>query len=251
MKINNKELQRLYKAYIRQKVPSTRKNCPSIKKIMDFFSGKTSKKQKTKIVDHITSCNFCAQEFEFFLQTLRYKLKINREIDDFLLSNKAISENREKSNSVVSGLRKRQNTFFPKFSWKYSSLLLGGAVITIIFIILFFKTNLIQIPAKIQQRSEIAPQIKLIEPIGKNYSKTPLSFKWSELKDSDYYIIELFNETLTLVWKSDKIYKNHYFLPRTLTKKLVKNKVYFWLVTALLPNRKKVESPLEEFTLSD
>lgn len=249
MKINNKDLQRLYKDYIRQKSPSSRKNCPPLKKIINFFNSKSLEKQKFKIIDHITTCSYCLQEFEFILQTLRYKLKINEEISDFLNTEKVISTIRKKSDILVSDLKKRQSPFFPKLSWKYGSLLLGGVAAAIILIIIFFKPDIIRIPVKNQQRSETITQIKLIEPIGAKYSTSSLSFKWRKLNDSDYYILELFDESLIPVWKSEKILKNHYTLPKNAIKNLDENKVYFWMVTAFLSNGKKIESTLEEFTL--
>lgn len=249
MKINNKDLQRLYKDFIRQKSPSSRENCPPLKKIINFFNSKSPEKQKSKIIDHITTCSYCLQEFEFILQTLRYKLKTNKELSDFLNSEKVISAIRKKSDILVSDLKKRQSSYFSRLSWKYSSLLLGGVAAAIILIIIFFKSDLIRIPVKNQKRSQTITQIKLLEPIGSKYFTSSLSFKWRKFNNSDYYILELFDESLTPVWKSDKILKNHYTLPEDAVKNLAKNKTYFWMVTAFLSNGKKIESTLEKFTL--
>ena len=73
MKIKHKDLQQLYKYFVMENIPESRKNCPPSKEIINFFRAKLSEKQKTNIIDHITHCYYCAQEFEFILQTLRHK----------------------------------------------------------------------------------------------------------------------------------------------------------------------------------
>ena len=72
MNINQNDVSKIYKAYILDKIPKSRKNCPSTNKIIKAFKSKYSEKEKTKIVDHITNCCFCIHEFDFILQYLRY-----------------------------------------------------------------------------------------------------------------------------------------------------------------------------------
>jgi len=250
MKINNKDLQRLYKAFVRQKIPSSRKDCPPFKKIIKLFSNRLSEKQKTQIIDHITNCYYCTREFEFILHSLRYKLKLNTEINKLLLTEKEIYAIKKRAEVIVSDLEKRQKFPFLRLSWKYVSILLAGTVI-ITFSVISFKTNLFRIPEESKQRSENITQIKLIEPVGEKHSKTSISFKWSEIKNSNYYILELYDEALVPIWKSKKIFKNYFIFPRKLSKNLTENRVYFWMVTAYFMKGRKIESPLEEFTLTD
>ena len=244
MKIKHKELQKLYKAYITENTPESRKNCPHPKEIINFFKSKTSEKQKTKIIDHIANCYSCAQEFEFILQIRRDERKLIEEIGKLLQSKENISAIKKRAGKTVSYIREKRISFFPKLSWKYAFLLVGIFII-ISAIIIFLKSE------KQEYRGENLEQINLIEPIKGKYSKSLLVFKWNAFKDSDYYILELFDETLFPVWKSNKIFKNHAVLPSETGKKLNENKTYFWMVTVFLPDGRKIESKIEEFTLTD
>jgi hypothetical protein len=88
MKINDKDLQRLYRAYVMDMIPSSRKGCPSLKRIIDIISSNSSQKQKAKIIEHITHCAHCAQEFEFILQIFRRELNLTNQIDHLLAAEK-------------------------------------------------------------------------------------------------------------------------------------------------------------------
>lgn len=244
MKINYKDLQKQYKAYIRENSILSRKNCPSIKKFINFFKSKMSEKQKTKIIDHVTNCYFCAQEFEFIFQILRYVLKLNEEIASVLRSKNDRKTIKKVAKSNISNQRKKQKIFFPMLSWKYTSLIIGTAIIISALIILYNS-------GKKEYRGINHNQLYLIEPVDGKYSKSLLLFKWNKFKGSDYYILELFDETLFPIWKSNKIFKNHIILPNEIAKSLNENKTYFWIATAFLPNGRKIESEIGEFTLSD
>ena len=81
----------------------------------------------------------------------------------------------------------------------------------------------------------------------RKYQKSLLKFRWVEIKDSDYYIVELYDETLLPIWRSEKIFNNEIDLPKQILDRLVKNKKYFWMLTAYFPDGKKIESRLEYF----
>jgi len=244
MKIKHKDLQKLYKAYMMENIPQSRKNCLLPKEIINFFKSKLSEKQKIKIIDHMTNCYCCAQEFEFILQTLRDEKKLNEEIGKLLQSKENITAIRKRAKRNISNTGKMKKIFFPILSWKYV-LLLIGAIIIISALVTF--QNL----GKREYRGTNLTQVHLIEPINGKYSKSSLVFKWNEFKDSEYYILELFDETLFQIWKSNKIFKNHVILPTEIAKMLNENKIYFWMVTAFLTDGIKIESEIEEFTLTD
>lgn len=242
MKIKHKDLQQLYKYFVMENIPESRKDCPPSKEIINFFRAKLSEKQKTNIIDHITHCYYCAQEFEFILQTLRYEGKLNEEIGNLIRSenDKTTLKTRAKKIPLNSG--KKQKIFIPVLSWKYA--LLPFAALLIISALIFFPRS-----EKKEFRGANLNQVQLVEPIDGKYSKSQLVFRWKKLKDSDYYILELFNETLLPVWKSNRISKNRVILPTELVKKLSINKTYLWMVTAFFPDGRRIESEMEEFTL--
>lgn len=242
MKIKHKDLQQLYKYFVMENIPESRKDCPPSKEIINFFRAKLSEKQKTNIIDHITHCYYCAQEFEFILQTLRYEGKLSEEIGNLIRheNDKTTLKTRAKKIPLNSG--KKQKIFIPVLSWKYA--LLPFAALLIISALIFFPRS-----EKEEFRGANLNQVQLVEPIDGKYSKSQLVFRWKKLKDSDYYILELFNETLLPVWKSNRISKNRVILPTELVKKLSINKTYLWMVTAFFPDGRRIESEMEEFTL--
>jgi len=240
MKIKHNDLQKLYKAYLVDRVPQSRKNCPHPKEIINFFNSRLNENKISRLIDHITNCFYCAQEFEFIIQTLREQEKLSEQIGNLLRSEnfRMKTEKRIKENVLSSATKKR--FFFPVLPWKYILPFLVAAII-ISALILFQATE------KIEYRDESIPQINLIEPVNGKYFKSSSLFKWTEIKNSSYYILEIFDETLYPVWESNKISKNYSILPEEALKKLSKNKTYFWMVTAYLSNGRKIESILEEF----
>ena len=244
MKIKNKDLLKLYKAHIMENIPHSRKSCPPSKEIINFFKSKTLEKRKSRIIDHITKCSSCAQEFEFMLQTRREEGRLIEGIGKLLQSKKNISTIKKRAGKKINHTNERRKLFFPRLSWKYAFILAG---VTIIISTFFVFQNI----GKREYRGADPSRVHLIEPINGKYSKSLIVFKWNEFKDSEYYIIELFDETLFQIWKSSKIYKNQATLPAEITKRLNINKTYFWMVTAFLPEGRKIESEIEEFILTD
>jgi hypothetical protein len=244
MKIKNKDLIKLYKAHVLENIPHSRKSCPPSKEIVSFFKSKTSEKQKSRVINHITKCSSCAQEFEFMLQTRREEGKLIEVIGKLLQSEKNIATIKKRGGKKINYLNERRRSFFHRLSWKYAFILAGVAIIISTF---FVFQNI----GKREYRGPDLSRVHLIEPINGKYSKSLLVFKWNEFKDSEYYIIELFDETLFQIWKSSKIYKNQATLPAQVAKSLSINKTYFWMVTAFLPDERKIESEIEEFGLID
>lgn len=246
MKINNKDLKDLYRSYIIDNTPPNRKNCPPTKEIINLF-GKTSKKQKLRIIDHISSCYLCLQEFEFILKTLRIEKKLSADIgnllrkeQDYLLIKGAVDK---KDFSRI----KKIFLCFPQISWKYASLFAGIILLISVVATLFILQN----NEKKEYRGAQLTPIKLFEPLIGKYSKSILKFRWVEIKGSDYYVIELFDEALRPIWKSKKIYTNHTVLPKRILESLRENKKYFWMISAYFSDGRKVESRLEYFNLTE
>ena len=233
MKISSKDLMRIYRDFIMEKTPLSRKNCPSQKDLIKFCRSKLSEKQKSKIIDHITHCSYCVQEFERILQILKDEKNLIEEIGKVL---------RDKGDPLIT--RRKKKIFFPILSWKYVSLFVGAIIIT--FTIIIFN-NL----EKREYRGPNLRQIYLIEPVNKKHSKSSLIFKWDSVKSSEYYILELFGQTLYPVWKSQRIFKTQVALPLEIVNRLKENKTYFWMVTAFLHQGRKIESRLEKFTLTN
>ena len=243
MKINNKELKILYKVHLAEKKPLSRKDCPSPKEIIKFVRFETSNKKKEKILDHLLNCSFCAKEFEFILEILRYEKKLNQEIDKFMEKSFTKKRNEKK----ISKSKKIRLPFYAQIRWKNVSIAAGSIVLFFLIIAPFIFKN----HEKHEYRGGTPFEIMVIQPTGKIYTKSSLVFKWENMSNSDYFILEIFDNALNPIFKSNKIYKNQSILPDKIIKMLSGKKTYFWMVTAFFSNGEKIESRLEEFAMAE
>ncbi len=236
MKINNEDLKLLYSEYLIENAPISQKKCPSTKEILYLLRSKLSQRRKLKIINHVTNCYYCYRDFQFIFHVLREEKNLITEFDELILSRNEISP-----------IKKDNISSFPRLSWKSVSIFLGLLLIfSTIFIFILYRNK-----DRRDYRSEYFPSINLIEPIGGKVQKSLLKFRWVEIKESEYYIIEIFDETLLSIWRSNKIYNNYFSPPERIVDKLEKSKRYFWVLTVYFPDGRKTESRIEHFFLSD
>lgn len=247
MKINSKDLKILYSAHLIENTPPSRKNCPPTKEIINLIRLKLSKKRKAKIIDHVTECYFCYEEFQSILEILREENKLICAINELAIKGNEIPHNKKEIPKDLFPQRNKSIPFFQRLSWKFVSVSLAFILIlsTISIFVLFLNRD------QNDYRSEYYPSIRLIDPIGGKIQKTLLKFRWVEIEESEYYIIEIFDETLFPVWRSNKIYSNDFTPPEEIADRLKKNKRYFWMLTAYFPDGRKNESRIEQFILID
>ncbi|MCJ7579249.1 MAG: hypothetical protein MUP98_01800, partial [Candidatus Aminicenantes bacterium] len=91
--------------------------------------------------------------------------------------------------------------------------------------------------------------IKLIQPTHNKATKAPIVFHWKNMENAEYYILELFDNTLFPIWKSQKIPKNRAPLPNDIMESLSPGKSYYWFITGFFPGNGKIESSLEQFQI--
>jgi len=232
MKINNEDLKNLYKSFIAGQISKGKEICLDSEEIIEFFFKKTSKRKKSKIINHVTHCFLCFLEFERIYDIFKHSKEFENEIIQKLLKNKSTKQ-------------EKQSLSFFKSLRKLSPLYVGVVFLMLFFSIVFF----IRHNKDKKYRELSSHNISLIAPLGVQYSDIPLVFRWSKLDNSEYYILELFDDSLLPIWKSGKIKVNSYPLPRKIVESLIYEKTYFWMVTAYLPGNEKMESLLENFYL--
>jgi hypothetical protein len=138
---------------------------------------------------------------------------------------------------------------FSRPKWRYS-FMLGGFIIFISMIFIVLKFIPLKAPT-INHRGEIRPRVILIAPLKARAVNIPLIFKWQPFKNSQYYVLEIFDETLVAVWKSPEIPANQLILPEDISTRLLKHRIYYWLVTSQTSEGKRVESDMGQFRLTD
>lgn len=228
MKLSENDLRQIFLGIIEESPQISNTKCPSPKQLLQFFRANKSEKEKTRIIDHVTSCSPCAQEFKFILKTLRYEKDMN--------------EVAKKMLEV-----KKRKAPIQRLSWKFAPLIIGFSILCIIFTVWVIQNRYIGL----KYRASLPSQINLYFPQENNISKSSLFFQWEDLNNSEYYTFELYDETLYQIWSSNKIYENSYSIPRELRTRLDANKTYFWMITAFFPNGRKMESQLKEILITE
>lgn len=235
MKTNLDTMRKLYQSKIVESAQMDRKNCPSPKIIAECLQGQSSKRIKKNLIEHITSCRYCFEEFQLILEIQREEKKLIQKLNEFFI------EHSKKKGA------KRKRIYFPFFQksriWAFSActvLVLGvGLALYIIFIG----------ELKPKFRGTDIGHIKLIQPVQNKTTKTPIVFHWGKLENAEYYILELFDEKLFPIWKSQKNRENKILLPVNITETLSPGKSYYWLITGFVPGERKFESSLEQFQI--
>jgi len=245
MKITYNDLKMAYKSHIQRYIPLSREGCPSEESILGVFEGTLSPEEKEKIVDHVVKCAYCLQEFELFLALVRDESKAAKEISDFL-KQRGRDANRPRKKPKIWGIIFGSGG--PQHpSWRIATISL---VLLIITGLLLISAKLIFKPSLDEGRGKLRDQVRLISPSQEQEGTLPLVFRWQKMTGAELYQLEIFDGSLFPLWKSPQIFVLFCELPPKVAETIERNKVYFWMVTAFLPNGEKRESPLETFILT-
>ncbi len=228
MKIENDDLKKIYQAYVSSKIPGNRNKCPSPMALFNSFSSSTSLRNKRKVIGHITGCSFCREEFELFLELQKYQASSTTVIN-------------ETSSTASIPDKLCAVNFGRRFMWRYAYFLLGLLFILSAYYLNVQQNSLIEIKRTSEQR------ILLITPSQVHTFPEPLIFRWQEESVSQYYILELFDNSLLPVWTSQKILDVQTQLPDEILSRLQSGNYYFWMITAFSSTQKISESELLRF----
>jgi predicted anti-sigma-YlaC factor YlaD len=230
MIISNDGLKELYRGYVRSQTPASREDCPSAKKLLKLLRGRHSEKEKIRVVDHLSHCSHCAEEFEFLLDALRSEKSLIQDVERWLGTKEEAPQRR---------------LFIRRLSWGLASLLAGVAVIgLVIWRFVFFS-----VPDRF--RTNTPATVDLVRPLDQQAGLSSLVFQWKVVSEAEYYVVEVYDAALAPLWKSGALTQSRAVPSEELKEKLVPGHSYFWMVTAILPGRDKVQSPLKEFALKE
>lgn len=246
MKITLDDLKHAFKSHIRRCVPPSRAACPPAESIFSVFQDSAPPADKEKIIDHVTGCCYCLQEFELFLEVHRQQEKAIGDITGYF----KMKGNR----SAITGNKRgvARIRLIPRFKasplWRWAAVSIFAVSLTILFLVgirSFFRTP------EVGERGRLPGQIRLVFPVRGKETGMPLVFRWEGTPRTEYYLLEIFDRSLLPLWKSPRIQELHYRFPQESADVIKPNEVYFWTVTAWLIDGTKRESPLEEFTIRE
>ncbi len=228
MKTNDRELKTAYREHVQNTTATQEKDCPTAEDIWRLFSEKTSGKRKSRLVDHITTCFFCFREFEAFLEISRAEENLVREVQP-----RFRSDARKAPLPMV---------------WRYAGAFL---MVMAILAAALLSTKWLGFPKRPEERGRLSGQIRLLAPGQETALRSPLVFRWEAVALSEYYVVEVFDETLLPVWKSAQLTITSCEIPKQIKEQMAKERTYYWMLTAFSPGGTKTESSLEEFKLID
>jgi len=220
----------LYGAQARLQKPASRRGCPSSKRMIRLLTSRCSAREGSKLIDHISLCSDCAGEFGFLTEALRSERVLVGEIKNWL----GTGQNSE--------LRQPHSL---RYSWGLASLLAA------FFIVGFIVLRLVILRAPERYRAASEAGVALLEPVEQKVSRQSLVFRWQQVQGVEHYVVEVFDEALSPVWKSPPLFETRIVPPDQVARGLAIRKSYFWLVSAYFPGGDKWMSPLEEFSLKD
>jgi hypothetical protein len=234
MKINEYDLKKGFKEFSKENTPLSRKKCPSINTIVKLCRSEISDKKREKILNHILNCYYCFSDIEIISKVINFEA-------EFCKIARQIYPTQERK---IDKLKRCSAAFFYKAKWKYQV-----ACLILLTIILVFSPFFLFRREKMTLRGFQNTQIEVILPAKTNQRLSTVDLFWHSYPKVEYYIVEIFNENLSLFWKSKKLFINTLIPPQELIKNLSTKKKYYLMVTAFFINGKKIESKLTEFSV--
>jgi len=233
MNIDLDKLRRLFQGYEAARRPPNREGCPSATELTESFEPTCPGRRKRRIIDHITSCPPCREEFMMLLE---------RQRRDNQACEKAPRDLKEDAKAGRAGRRQGSHR---SALWQYAGAVFGLGLIVV---------SLVAVKHQWQQSVALRsaqPRIALEAPRMGQAVSGPFTFRWRGQAHSEYYILELFDEALWPVWSSEKIADGRLEIPGNALTRLSPGKTYYWMVTGFSGRTKKEESPLGRFRVRE
>jgi hypothetical protein len=240
MNINHDDLSRLYRAYLKTRPPKTGELCPGPRNIWLFFDPKTRKRQKTRILRHVGKCACCAEDFQIIGEIHRETVNFLKEIENLT----GMDKTKATRESCFQGKSKE---YSPRFRWA----IIGSITILLALVgAMIFRAKYSVSSYHESMRKEFQPDILLISPANQSVIKRDLlRFRWSKDPLSDAYVVELFDESLSRIWKSQLVSETELIAPREIRNALELSNRYLWMVTGYRRSGQNIESALSVFQI--
>jgi len=241
MKISHKELSQIYQAHISGKIPPSTDLCLSLDVLNEFFDAQVLRERKSEMIEHITNCAYCVQKFSLLLEMHRGTNFLSEEMEKCIENNALIRPNRKPYLNPIHASKLLLS----------KTIIISGIVISSIcvsaLVVLFLQTSL----KKDSLRRNYQYLSQMVDSNSKYSKKSNIQIAWSQNKLAKYFTLEIFDESLKAIWKSQKLYENQCLIYSNLMNEWISNKYYFWMVTGYTETGSVIELPLTKFLLID
>ncbi len=250
MKIDTRGLRESFRAGIAKGIPDSRRACPRPSDIAGLFDPRTSPRKKAKLMDHVVRCGACAEEFESWLALHREEEALIKDLCAWASRHRDAGQGSQiKDGRAEYAARRARN---PRSFFEYivrRPALAGGAAI--LAMVLALGLWLVLRPSRPPEYRASPPSSILLKqpPPGGIVDQASPLFSWTPLANVDYYILEIFDDSLAPVWKSPETERTQLRLAFEVQERLRPGPTYYWLVTAILRNAKRVESEIGSFRM--
>lgn len=224
MMIDQSDLREIYCSYLGTRKKLNRRDCPPPQDIAGSFESSASIRLKRRIVDHISDCAMCREEFMILLKHQEAHWGDSQEC-------------RSRSSWLRNTLRKKM---LYAFSWQGAALIVSLTFVITSFFVIRHADN----PAT---RQAEMTEMSLISPENDSVLAAPFLFKWRSKAGSEYCILSLYEESLKPIWTSKEIRDTFLFLPVETAAKLAPGRGYYWIITSYVNGVATGESRLGRF----
>ncbi len=241
MEMDDDRLKSIFQAYLETKRPSSREDCPAPESLLRLLRSNAPRREAARTIDHISACGACAAEFQVLLEVLRQEKAFVLDVEKLIRESAGNGSTEGVLVRALARLREVRSAV-ARPSHRLALVGAGLAIVCLVVVSSFiFRT-----PDTF--RSSSPARVELLQPVDSNLRLSQPVFRWKPVKDSGYYILELFDETLLPVWKSESTAQSELVLPLPLARGLRVSRSYFWMVTAHFPDGETIASALEKFT---
>lgn len=228
-----------YREYLRDRIPSTRTECPPPSELMLFFSSRSSRRRKSRLLEHVSRCGPCAEEFEMMAGVDRAAR---------LFAGQAALASRRKKDPPL--FRKMTRGF-----WEMGRIAAAGAgfaVLTAGILLLTSRPSSLLPREPVTLRSpDSSIDVRLVSPSGRIGGHEAIVFRWRpvRLEQRGNWVVSLFDDSLARVWEIRTDIARPVSLPREIQARLVPGRRYFWGIS-LVSEGEPWDSDLEVFWLA-
>jgi hypothetical protein len=195
--------------------------------------GEMSRHERDEIIGHAADCSACAAALQ---RLLSLSAEAERAAADFW---------------AISGRQKAERARARAAFWKRPVFV---PVAAISIGLLLFAASILLVPGFVSRsgtRGATVAGVVLVSPVEERVSAGGVVvLKWEGVAGAASYTIEVFDRSMSLLWRSGRTAGTEAGLPVETVRKMAPGETYYWRVTALSEDRRETKSKLAEFSIA-
>ena len=201
MKISLSDLEDIVATGGENRARPLRDDCPSPEQLALCARSALSKKEKNAITGHLMTCRDCAAEVKTILAVFAEEGRLIRDLQDSV---------------PAPGKKHPQATGFPRWypAWKIASAVSAVVLLAALGIVL-----LPRLAPRADRQRGAGPALALVSPVNDALSLSELKFTWKG-PAAKYHVVEVFDASLRLLWRSARVAANEVAAPEDLTRRM-------------------------------